>query len=134
MNHRFSFGNHPVAQSAHLIKQTQAVKRQACLHFISFVLVFGFGSAYRILMKRSIQLLSLLVLSQFFCPLQGFFHFLIYAWPRYIKSKEEYPDKTFGWLLQDAVVTTTRVKQQRRQAMALQNHYERRRRSMNATV
>jgi hypothetical protein len=83
-------------------------------------------------MKRSIQVSSLLVLAQFFCPLQGFFHVLIYVWPRYIKSKEEYPDKTFGWLLQDAVVTTTRVKQQRRQAMALERHYERRRSSMNA--
>ena len=143
MNRRFSFANHPIAQSSHLSKQIHAVKRQAYLYLISSIIIWGFSSVHRILlmipaMERHQQQSSLsssissvlLILSQIFNPMQGFFHGIIYFWPRYIKSKEEYPDKTLGWLLYDAIITSTHEKIQRRQSVTLQKHYARRRKSM----
>jgi hypothetical protein len=121
MNRRFSFGNHRIARSEGLIKQSKQAMVQGLFYIGSFILVWIFSSVYSFVKSRPV---ALIILSQFFWPLQGFFNSLIYFWPRYTKTRNENQDKSFFWVIKDMIVTTTFQKEQRRAVL----HSVRRRR------
>ena len=111
MNRRLSFSNNAVCQSRHMIKQSKEVMIQGLFYVCSFILVWIFSSAYTLSRTKPN---FLIVLSQLFWPLQGFLNSLIYFWPRYNKSRDEFKDQSFCWLVKDMIFTTTHEKEQRR--------------------
>lgn len=118
MNHRFSFGQSQISRSRNLDKQYRLVTKQALLYVGTFVMVWAFEYIFRIARQiRGKSTINLLIPEQVFNPMQGFFNFIIYLWPRYVKAKEESTDKSFWWLMQDSIITTTKTKTERRRSI-----------------
>jgi len=111
MNRRLSFSTNSLCQSSHTIKQSRAVMIQGIFYVGSFILVFIFPSVYTLSRTKPI---FLVVLSQLFWPLQGFLNSLIYFWPRYTKSRGEFKDQSFCWIVKDMIFSTTLEKERRR--------------------
>jgi hypothetical protein len=122
MNRRFSFRNEQISRSRSLVKQYKAVTAQASLYVGSFAVVWVFPGINSVISSKSV---AVLILTQFFLPLQGFFNCLIYFWPRFVKTKEEHSDKSICWILNDMIFTKTLEKEQRR----VQVHAQQRRRN-----
>lgn len=124
MKHQFRFGNHIISPCINLEKQYRAATKQALLYVGAFILVWVFGFLFRV--SRNTRNHGLLIPAQILNPLQGFFNFLIYTCPRYNKSKEENPGKSFWWLLKDSVITRTETKRARRRLSNLEQRMKKR--------
>ena len=112
---KFTFANRTISNCRNLEKQYKAATRQALLYVGTFLLVWFFGFLFRV-SKKTRRNVYLLLPAQVLNPLQGFFNFLIYIWPRYVKSKEEFKDKSFFWLMYDSIVTPIKTKAARRRS------------------
>ena len=128
MKRRFSFANRTISTCANLEKQYRAVTKQALLYVVAFLLVWFFGFLFRV--SDGTRNPTFLIPAQLLNPLQGFFNFFIYTWPRYAKSKEENPGMSFWWLIKDAIVTRTKDKVARRRLSDVQQRIMKKRRSI----
>lgn len=117
MNHRFSFQQSRISRSRNLDKQYRLVTKQAVLYVATFLLAWIFEYSFRLnRFMRGKAKTPLLIPVQILNPMQGFFNFIIYVWPRFEKSKEENKEKSFWWLIHDSIITTTRSKTERRRS------------------
>ena len=128
MKRRFSFANRTISTCTNLENQYKAVTQQALLYVGVFLLVWFFGFLFRVSKKTRNP--YLLIPAQVLNPLQGFLNFFVYIWPRYTKTKQENPDRTFWWLIKDAIVTRTKAKIARRRLSDMQIRTAKKRRSI----
>jgi hypothetical protein len=128
MRDRFSFAHRSISSCKNLEKQYIAAKTQALLYVMAHILVWVFPILYRVSSKTRIP--HLLIPVQLLNPLQGFFNFFIYTWPRYEKAKEENPHKSYWWLIKDSIITTVKEKEARRRLSDVQQRTMKKRMSL----
>jgi hypothetical protein len=112
MKHQFTFGNHIISSCTNLEKQYRAATKQAFMYVGALIFVWVFGFIFRVSQRTRNE--YLLIPAQMLNPFHGFLNFFIYTWPRYVKSREENPGRSFWWLLEDSIITTSRTKRLRR--------------------
>jgi hypothetical protein len=75
--------------------KTREVSLQAIFYVLSFLLTWVFGTANRIqnAIDPTCPIFALVWLHSLFVPLQGFFNFLVYLFPRYMTARRERREK-----------------------------------------
>ena len=79
--------------SSRRLKHSKRVANQGLLYVLAFLATWFFGTLTRILdLAKNRTYFPIVILHVFFLPCQGFFNFLVYLRPRYLRHIKKHPE------------------------------------------